>query len=146
MKIISVAGDRVAILLEGGDTGGQYTVMEATLPPNAGPPPHVHTREDETFLVLAGEVTFYVGEKTVVLKKGEFIFAPRNIPHHFKNTGATDAVLLETSLPAGVERFFEAAGKPLATRQDRPQPPTAEDIKHMRAIAPDFGITILTPK
>jgi hypothetical protein len=41
MKIISVAGDRVAILLDGKDTNGQYTVMESTLPPNAGPPPHI---------------------------------------------------------------------------------------------------------
>ncbi|MEJ0088194.1 MAG: cupin domain-containing protein [Limisphaerales bacterium] len=146
MKIISVAGDRVAILLEAKDTNGQYTVMEATLPPKSGPPSHVHTREDEAFLVLTGEVTFYLGDKTIVLKKGESLYAPRNIPHHFKNTGTEDAVLLETASPAGIEDFFVEAGKPLAGRQDRPQPPTAEDIKHMRAIAPNYGLTILPPK
>jgi len=121
-------------------------VMEATLPPKSGPPPHVHTREDEAFLVLAGEVTFYLGDKTIVRQKGESLFAPRNIPHHFKNTGTEDAVLLETASPAGIEDFFVAAGKVLASREDRPQPPTAADIQHMRAIAPDYGITILTPK
>jgi len=146
MKIISVAGDRVAILLDAKDTNGQYTVMEATLPPKSGRPPHVHSREDEAFLVLAGEVTFYLGDKTIVRQKGESLFAPRNIPHHFKNTGTEDAVLLETASPAGVEDFFEAAGKPLISRQDRPQPPTAEDIQHMRTIAPDYGITIFPPK
>ena len=145
MKIISVAGDRVAILLDAKDTNGQYTVMEATLPPKSGPPPHVHTREDEAFLVLTGEVTFYLGDKTIVCRKGESLFAPRNIPHHFKNTGTEDAVLLETASPAGIEDFFEAAGKPLASREDRPQPPTAADIQQMRAIAPDYGITILPP-
>lgn len=137
MKIISVAGDRVAILLEGKDTNGQYTVMESTLPPNAGPPPHVHTREDETFTVLTGEVTVHLGDKTILLKSGESLFAPRNIPHYFKNTGTREAVLLETAIPAGLEVFFAAAGKPLATRQSPPQPPTAADIQHMRAIAPD---------
>jgi len=146
MKIISVAGDRVAILLEGKDTKGQYTVMESTLPPNAGPPPHVHTREDETFTVLAGEVTVHLGDKTILLKSGESLFAPRNIPHYFKNTGNREAVLLETAIPAGLEVFFAASGKPLATRQSPPQPPTAADIQLMRAIAPDYGITILTPK
>jgi len=146
MKIISVAGDRVAILLEGKDTNGQYTVMESTLPPNAGPPPHVHTREDETFTVLTGEVTVHLGDKTILLKSGESLFAPRNIPHYFKNTGTREAVLLETAIPAGLEVFFADAGKPLATRQSPPQPPTVADIQHMRAIAPDYGITILPPK
>ncbi|MFO1478363.1 MAG: cupin domain-containing protein [Verrucomicrobiota bacterium] len=146
MKIITVAGDRVAILVDGRDTQGHYVIMEATLPPKGGPPPHVHTREDETFQVLAGEVTFYVGDKTMVVKPGEYVFAPRGIPHHFKNTGTTDAILLETASPAGVEAFFEAVGKPLATRQDRPVPPSAEDIHRMRALAPEYGITILPPK
>ena len=143
MKTISVAGDRVTLLLTAADTRGRYTVMEATLPPNAGPPPHVHSREDETFLVLSGEVTFYVGKETRLLKPGEFLFAPRNIPHHFKNTGSVDAVLLETASPAGVERFFEAVSRPLASRNDRPFPLTPDDVHSMRAKAPDFGITIL---
>ena len=146
MKVISVAGDRVAILLGGQDTNGQYTIMEAALPPKGGPPPHVHTREDESFMVLVGEVTFYLGDKTIVLHKGESLFAPRDIPHYFKNTGTEEAVLLEIASPAGVEVFFEAAGRPLASRNAQPQPPTSEDIKRMRAIAPDYGITILSPK
>ena len=146
MKIISVAGDRVAILLGGQDTNGQYTIMEAALPPKGGPPPHVHTREDESFMVLVGEVTFYLGDKTIVLHEGESLFAPRNIPHHFKNTGTGEAALLEIASPAGVEVFFEAAGQPLDSRDDQPQPPTPEDIQRMRAIAPDYGITILPPE
>jgi hypothetical protein len=34
----------------------------------------------------------------------------------------------------------------LASRNDQPQPPTSEDIKRVRVIAPDYGITILSPK
>jgi len=122
------------------DTQGQYTVMEATLPP------HVHQRADETFLVLAGQVTFHLDDKTLLLKTGEFIFAPRGIPHYFKNIGAQEAILLETALPAGVERFFEADGKLLATRRDSPSPVSAGDISRMRRIAPEFGITLFLPK
>jgi len=146
MKIISVAGDRVVILVDGKDSQGQYTIMEATLPPNAGPPPHVHTREDESFTVLAGEVSFHLGDKTMVLKRGESLFAPRGIPHYFKSTGAQEAVLLEVALPAGIENFFAAVGKPLANRQDPPPPTGAADIQLMRKLAPDYGITILPPK
>jgi len=52
--------------------------------------------------------------------------------------------LLETSSPVGIERFFEAAGHPLTHRQDRPLPNAPSDIAHMQAIAPSFGIDILS--
>jgi quercetin dioxygenase-like cupin family protein len=146
MKTLSVAGDRVVILLGGEDTQQQYTVMEATVPPGMGPPPHLHHKEDETFLVLSGEIAFFLDGKSRALKQGEFMFAPRGIPHYFKNTGSADAVLLETASPAGIERFFEAAGHALAARTDRPIPVTPEDIARMRGMAPEFGILIFPPK
>ena len=74
MKTISVAGDRVTILLAGSETDNAYTIMEALLPPGGGPPPHVHHREDEGFLVMSGEVTFYLGEKTIQLKAGSIFW------------------------------------------------------------------------
>lgn len=144
MKVLSVAGDRVAILLDGAATCQKYTIMEATLPVNAGPPPHLHHREDETISVLSGEITFFLGDATKLLKTGDFIFAPRGIPHHFKNTGTEEAILLETASPAGIESFFETVGHPLLDRNAPPLPRTAEDITHMIAVAPSFGIEILT--
>jgi quercetin dioxygenase-like cupin family protein len=143
MKVLSVAGDRVAILLDGAATNHKYTIMEACLPPNAGPPPHVHHNEDETISVLSGEITFFLGDTTNVMKTGDFIFAPRGIPHHFKNTGTEEAILLETASPAGIEVFFEAVGHSLPDRDAPPLPRTAEDITRMIAIAPSFGIDIL---
>jgi quercetin dioxygenase-like cupin family protein len=143
MKIISVAGDRLAILLSGEDTQQKYVVMESAVPPNAGPPPHVHSREDESFLVLAGQITFYLGGKTMILKEGDFITAPRGIPHHFKNTSQRDALLLITATPAGIEQFFEKAGRPLLNRQVPPHPLTPEDVARLRSLAPEYGIEIL---
>lgn len=143
MKVLSVAGDRVAILLDGTATNQKYTIMEATLPPDAGPPPHVHHREDETISVLSGEITFFLGNATKLLKTGDFIFAPRGIPHHFKNTGTEEAILLETASPAGIELFFEAAGHLLPDRNAPPLSRTVEDITRMIAVAPSFGIDIL---
>ncbi len=45
-------------------TGGAYALFEATANPGAGPPPHVHHREDEAFYVLEGEYQFLVGGET----------------------------------------------------------------------------------
>ncbi len=143
MKIISVAGDRVAILLSGEQTGGQYTIMEAVIPAGGGPPPHVHHREDETFLVLTGEITIYLDGKPQRIASGQSLFAPRDIPHYFRNTGSEDARVLEIGMPAGIEKFFEAVGHEMPGLDSRPVKPTPEDIARMRALAPQYGIDIL---
>ena len=39
-------------------TGGRISVFRATLPEGFSPPRHIHTREDEVFLVLEGEARF----------------------------------------------------------------------------------------
>jgi quercetin dioxygenase-like cupin family protein len=45
-------------------TGGKLSVFQATMPEGFSPPRHIHTREDEVFLVLEGEAWFDVdGER-----------------------------------------------------------------------------------
>jgi uncharacterized cupin superfamily protein len=45
-------------LATGEDTNGKYALWEAILPPGGGPPSHVHSRDEEGFHVLEGEITF----------------------------------------------------------------------------------------
>lgn len=145
MKYLSVAGDALIILLGGSDTGNAYAVMEAILPPGGGPPPHVHEREDEGFLIIAGEVTFFLGDRTIPLKAGGYLFAPRGIPHHFVNSGDSEAIVIETATPSGVENFFAEAGTPISGRNAERIPFTAEARARMIALAPHYGIRILVP-
>jgi quercetin dioxygenase-like cupin family protein len=44
--------DAYTFLVTGEESGGAYFAMEAIVPPGGGPPPHIHTLEDETFYVL----------------------------------------------------------------------------------------------
>ena len=53
-RSIWVIGDRYTIKCSGNDTSGAYAMMEAIVPPGHGPPPHIHSREDEAFYVLEG--------------------------------------------------------------------------------------------
>lgn len=145
MRYLSVAGNALTILLDGKETGGAYTLMESIIPPGGGPPRHVHHREDEGFLVMSGEVTFYVGDETHVLKAGEYLFAPRDIPHRFVNTGPSEAIVLETAMPAGIENYFEEIGTPLSARNARVIPFSAEARNQMIAAAPKYGVEILIP-
>lgn len=145
MKIVSVAGDLVTILRTGAETGGAFSVMEVSVSPGNGTPPHVHRRDDETFLVMDGEVTFSVDGQTIVRRAGEFLQAPKNVPHHYVNTGTTPARMVVTAAPAGIEDFFDAVGTELQSPNDPPAPFTPEAIALMLETAPKFGIEILVP-
>ena len=143
LKFISVAGDSVTILLEGADTGGVYTIMESRVPPGGATPPHVHQREDEAFLVMDGELTFFIGGEKIVRKKNEYLFAPRGIPHQITNASDAGATVVITASPAGIEHFFEAVGTPLTSREGPGVELTLEAAEHMMKVAPKFGINIL---
>ena len=62
-KTIYGAGDEYRWLITGDESNGQYFAMEARVPPDAGPPPHIQNREEEAFYVLSGEMVFYVDEE-----------------------------------------------------------------------------------
>ena len=56
-RTISVVGDVYRFLATGAETNGKYALWEAIVPPGGGPPPHVHSREEEGFYILEGEIT-----------------------------------------------------------------------------------------
>ncbi len=115
-------GDHYTFLVTGEESGGAYFAMEALVPPAGGPPPHIHTREDETFYVLAGEIEFLLGEHTILAGPGDFVNVPRGTVHRFQNTGKETAKLVLTFTPAGLEHWFEE------TLEQAPNEVTAEDV------------------
>jgi quercetin dioxygenase-like cupin family protein len=70
-----------SVCLRAADTGGAYTLIEMSLAPGVGVPRHTHTREDESYFVLSGELEVIVGEERFVLKTGDTLVAPRDISH-----------------------------------------------------------------
>ena len=106
-KAVFGAGDVYRFLITGSESDGQYFVMEADVPPGGGPPPHVQTREEEAFYVLAGELVFRAGGQRQVGKPGTFLHVPRGVPHHFKNESSEHARLLIWFCPAGIEEMME---------------------------------------
>src|SRR5215472_3045850 len=78
-----------SVCLSGIDTGGTYCLLDVSLAPGMGVPRHTHTREDEVYYVLAGELEATVGEERFVLKPGDTLMAPRDIPHQLRNSGDT---------------------------------------------------------
>jgi quercetin dioxygenase-like cupin family protein len=144
-KTYSAAGDKYVFLATGEQTGGAYCLVEACVPPGGGPPPHYHTREDEAFYVIEGEITFTVDGRTIVGTPGTFLQAPRGKPHAFKNNSAAPARMLVQCTPAGFEKFMMEFATELPSPDAPPLPPSAAEIEKLLGVAPQYGIVMLPP-
>jgi quercetin dioxygenase-like cupin family protein len=78
------SGDLLTFLATGKDTQGRFALLEVVARKGNVPPPHIHRREDETFYILAGEITASVGGQTIKGTPGTMIFLPRNVTYSFE--------------------------------------------------------------
>ncbi len=145
-RIVAVVGDIYRFLATGTETDGKYAMWEAIVPPGGGPPPHVHSREEEGFFVLEGEITFQIGDDQIVAKAGNFANMPIGTPHSFKNKSNTTAKMLITISPAGLEQMFFEVSSPLPQGATTAPHPTKADIEKLLEIAPTYGIEIQLPE
>lgn len=143
--VVTVAGDVVIFKVVGEQTNGQYALFEVRAEPQMGPPPHIHSREDEAFYIQEGEVEFYLDGRTVVATPGTFLHSPRGQRHNYKVISLQPAKMLCWAIPAGIEQFFIEVGTVLDNSSIAPLPITPEAIERMAAIAPKYGITIVPP-
>src|SRR5215211_507381 len=124
-RTVAVVGDVYRFLATGEDTNGRYALWEAVVPPGGGPPPHVHSREEEGFYVLEGEVTFQVGGERIMAAAGTFANMPVGTPHSFKNESGQPARMLISVAPAGLEQMFFEVGVPVGQATTAPPPTKA---------------------
>jgi quercetin dioxygenase-like cupin family protein len=145
-RTIAVVGDVYRFLATGEDTNGKYALWEALVPPGGGPPPHVHSREEEGFYLLEGEIALQVGDKRLVATAGMFVNMPVGRLHSFKNETDRPARMLISVAPAGLEKMFFESGVPLPEGSTAALPPTKEGIERLLAVAPRYGIEIKLPQ
>lgn len=137
-RALWLMGSRLDIVVGGEQTGGAYAVAEDRSSPGFGPPPHVHTREDEAFYVIEGEYLFGGEHGEVRAGPGTFVHAARGHLHWWRNVGDGPGRHLEIFTPAGLERMFEEAGEPVADGDSEPPPP---DPARLLEAAPRYGVT-----
>lgn len=132
-------GHLMSLLISSKQTGGKYALLRATERRGLEPPPHTHTKEDETFLILEGEATYTVGNKTFNAKVGDVMFLPKNIQHSFKiQTETLETLMLLT--PAGFENYFIEMSEPAKEVQLPPMPQGPPDIAKLIATASKYGV------
>lgn len=142
---ISAVGDVYRVLATGEQTGGAYALLEARVLPGGGPPPHLHTREEESFFVLEGELTFLLEGRPIRAGVGAFIQIPRGTVHCFKNESATPTRILIQVTPSGFEQFMAEFAVPVPSFASPPVPVTPVEIERLLAVAPKYGIEMKLP-
>ena len=137
-----IVGDTMTLMATAARTGGSLTLLENLTAPGGGPPPHVHTREDEFFYVLDGTFEIRIGDDVHALGPGGFAFVPRGTAHNFRNTADTASRILVGFSPGGMDGFLRDSGRPAV--DDGPAPPLDDDeIARTTAAARRYGVRVL---
>jgi quercetin dioxygenase-like cupin family protein len=132
------------VRLGGEQTGGAFSLTDNLNRRGNGSPVHVHDQEDETLLVLDGELRVFVGEEAHTAGPGTVAVLPRRLRHAYVVTSAT-ARFLTLHIPAGFERFAAEVGEPAQALTLPPEPAGPPDVAALTRAAARHGITILAP-
>ena len=88
---------------DGAESNGGYSISEWWLEPHTqGPGAHAHP-EDDVFYVLAGTMSFLIGDGWRDALQGSFVLVPGGTRHGFENRGSTRAGVLNFSVPGNFE-------------------------------------------
>lgn len=85
-------------------TGGSLALYR-TIVDGQGPPPHRHTREDETIVVLDGTVQVDCADETWTGGTATTFFLPRGLTHTFRSIGGPASILFLIT-PGQLDEFF----------------------------------------
>ena len=136
-RSIPAIGLGITMKTDGKSTHDAYSLFEYAIPPETnGPPPHVHTREDESFICLAGRLDVHLGGKDYTMEHGDYMYLPRDIVHAFRNPYAEESRVISVVSPAGLENYYQALAD---------MPPGPKDISMIKEIMADFGIVLQVP-
>jgi quercetin dioxygenase-like cupin family protein len=125
------------------ETGGSFSLIEEFAPRGEGTPLHVHREDDETFYILEGELTFYLGDEQppIPASAGSFVHIPGGVVHAFKVDSETARYLIITTLQH--ERFYRAISDPAQSRTLPPEAPL--DMERIGAAMQEYKVEMLGP-
>ena len=103
---IDLTGFAMSVKATSEQTGGLFSLLEATEPPDFGPPLHIHHGIAEAFFVLEGEYIIFMEAEEFRCPTGSFIFIPAETPHGFK-VGSVASRKLNLYLPGAMIGYFD---------------------------------------
>lgn len=121
------------------DSTGVF-VIENTFHAKGGPAKHLHHDQDEWFYAVEGEFVIEVGGTRQILKPGDSLLAPRQVPHVWACASADGhGKILIAFMPAGkMEAFFREVTKANAMP---PQDPVLWRAHGMELLGPPLMVS-----
>lgn len=141
---VSLLGDIYTILVTGEESNGRYAWAKAVIAPGNGVPPHFHTREDEAFYILEGQLDFMVEGRDVQVSPGTVLHVPLGVIHAFKNNSGKLAKFLVQTIPSGFDKMLAECGQPVPAGT-APEAPKPEDVQRFLTRVSKYGIEVLRP-
>jgi mannose-6-phosphate isomerase-like protein (cupin superfamily) len=135
---LNVVGETGLAKLRAADCDGQACCFDFVAPPKSGPPLHRHSREDELFYVLDGELVFELDGVRHTVRAGGTVYSPRGVVHAYQNFTTADARLLIATMPGAFGVMFEemSAATP---------PGGMPSMEVLEALHAKYGITTMGP-
>ncbi len=128
----------------GAETNNEYWALEGLADRHMAVPLHVHSREDEIWYVLEGEITFIIGNDSRTGGPGTFVHIPRGVPHTFQ-IRSDRARWFGFGTPAGLDLWFFETGEPAQSLTLPPPPTTPPDVAAIVASLKAYGTDTLGP-
>jgi quercetin dioxygenase-like cupin family protein len=114
---VSIPGFGAIYKIYSRDNGGELAMLEHPFAVGFITAPHRHTREDETSIVIEGQIGFRSDDDEVVLGPGGFITKPRGQTHAMWNAGTVPGRIVEVITPGGFEIYFRELSELLAASE-----------------------------
>jgi len=113
-------------ILGGADTtDGCFSVVESLEQPGSAAPLHIHHGEAEAFYIVEGTIELTCGGDTLTATAGDFVYAPKGVPHKYAVVGDRPARILLMFSRSGFESFFVEGGSPIGEPLPGPPDPAA---------------------
>ncbi len=103
---IEMGAFSMTVKAEAHDTGGAFSLLEATEPVGFGPPMHTHEDAAEVFYVLAGEYLIHLPDGEHLCPAGSFVYIPAGVVHGFR-VGRIASRKLNLYAPAAMTGYFD---------------------------------------
>src|SRR4051794_40576976 len=117
-------GTLAVIRVPGEAVEDRFALVEFLLPCHASPPLHTHP-QDESYVVIDGQLTIQIGDGLFQLGRGGITVVPMGVAHTFRVDSDTARVIV-LSTPAGIERLVRdgsvRAGAPMLPPPEGPRP------------------------
>lgn len=102
-------GERFKIRVSSAHTMGAYSMIEIVADPGNDVPLHIHSKEDEHFIVVEGTLDIANGDRRWNAPAGTSVTVRRGVPHAWSNPSDTPLRMLVIFSPGQIDGLFRAS-------------------------------------